>query len=59
MLEKNGRSRWLLFTEDDVRAIQESLAGFVCSRCKQKYSEHWDADHFFESSEDLDLEEVN
>ena len=44
----------LLFSEADVQAIRESLADFVCSRCKQKYRYHWEADHFFEYAEDFD-----
>ena len=53
MLDKNGRSVWPLFTEVNVRAIQESLADFICSRCKQRYRDHWYADHFFEYTEEL------
>jgi hypothetical protein len=55
MFRKNGRASRVLFTEADVRAIQESLADFICSRCSRKYHDHWDADHFFEYAEDLDL----
>lgn len=39
----------------DVRSIQESLADFICSLCKQKYRDHWNADHFFEYAEDLSI----
>jgi hypothetical protein len=53
MLDKNGRSIWPLFTEVSVKAIQESLADFICSRCKQRYRYHWYADHFFEYTEEL------
>jgi hypothetical protein len=52
--EKRGASPLLLFSEADVQAIRESLADFVCSRCKQKYRYHWEADHFFEYAEDFD-----
>lgn len=49
----------LLFSEADVRAIRELLADFVCSRCKQKYRDHWDADHFFEYAEDFDPDKAD
>lgn len=43
-LEKSGRGApLLLFSEADVRAIRESLADFVCSRCREKYRDHWNA----------------
>jgi hypothetical protein len=51
---KDGRALQVFFSEADVRAIQESLADFICSLCMKKYRDHWDADHFFEYTEDLD-----
>ena len=59
MSEKNGRALRVFFSEADVRAIRESLADFICSRCRQKYRDHRDADHFFEYAEDLDPDEAD
>jgi hypothetical protein len=56
---RKGGLPLLLFSEADVRAIRESLADFVCSRCKQKYRDHWDADHFFEYAEDFDPDKAD
>jgi hypothetical protein len=59
-LEKSGGGPpLLLFSEADVQAIRESLADFVCSRCRQKYRDHWNADHFFEYVEDLDSDKAD
>ena len=49
-----------LFTRPEVEAIQEMLANRVCYRCKFRYCEHQDADHyFFEEPEDAIPEESN
>jgi hypothetical protein len=56
---RKGGLPLLLFSEADVRAFRELLADFVCSRCKQKYRDHWDADHFFEYAEDFDPDEAD
>ncbi len=37
MLEKNRRALRVFFSEADVRAIQESLADFICSRAYLRY----------------------
>jgi hypothetical protein len=49
----------VLFTDADLRVIQESLADCICSRCGQKYRDHRDADHFFEYAEDLDPDKAD
>lgn len=59
MSEKNRGALGVFFSEADVRAIEESLADFVCSRCRQKYRDHREADHLFEYVEDLDPDEAD
>ena len=59
MSEKYGRAPGVFFSEADARAIQESLADFICSRCRQKYRDHRDADHFFEYAGDLNPDQAD
>jgi hypothetical protein len=59
MFKRNGSAFRVFFTEAEVWAIRESLADLVCSRCKQKYRAHRDADHFFEYVDDLDTTEAD
>ena len=55
MFRKNGRASRVLFTEADVRAIQESLADLIFFSMPGNTMIIWDTDHFFEYAEDLDL----
>ncbi len=60
MLEKHGPIVRLLFTAADAEALRKSLADRICYRCKQKYRDHRDADHFFfEYVEDPEPEDAN
>ena len=59
MFKKNGCAFRVFFTEAEVRAIRESLADLICSRCSQKYRVHRDADHLFEYLDGLDTTEAD
>ena len=55
MFRKNGRASWVLFTEADVRAIQESLADLIFFSTPGNTMIIGILNHFFEYAEDLDL----
>jgi hypothetical protein len=49
-----------VFTRWEMEVIMRALAELVCYRCKQPYSGHSEADHyFFDAAEDAAPEESN